>query len=120
MCLSCFIQYFKGLNFTWDLGDLGRYYRDYERLMAHWRAVLPLATFDVRYEDLVANLESVSRGMVEFCRLAWDDRCLKYYENSRTVHTVSKVQVRQPIYTSSVGRWRHYAAHLGPLLEALG
>lgn len=119
VCLSCYFQFFKGLNFTWDLDDLGRYYRDYERLMAHWRAVLPLPIHDVVYEALIADQEAVSRRLVEFCGLAWDERCLRYHENRRPVKTASVLQVRRPIYASSVGRWRQYEAHLGPLLAAL-
>jgi tetratricopeptide (TPR) repeat protein len=120
VCLSCFFQFFKGLSFTWDLDDLGRCYRDYERLMAHWRAVLPLPMLDVVYEDVVADLETESRRIVAFCGLEWEEPCLRFHENQRLVHTTSRVQVRQPIYTSSVGRWRRYAAHLEPLLQALG
>jgi Sulfotransferase family len=119
VCLSCYFNYFNGLPFTWDLDDLGRYYRDYERLMAHWGAVLALPILDVAYEDLVADLESQCRRLVDFCGLAWEEQCLRYNENRRVVQTMSKLQVRQPIYTSSVGRWRHYAAQLEPLLQAL-
>jgi hypothetical protein len=82
--------------------------------------VLPLATLEVVYEDLVNDLEGGSRRLVDFCGLAWAERCLRFYENPRTVRTVSKLQVRQPIYTSSVGRWRRYAAHLAPLRRGLG
>jgi tetratricopeptide (TPR) repeat protein len=120
VCFSCFCQFFKGLNFTWDLEDLAAYYRAYDRLMAHWHAVLPVPILEVVYEDLVANLEPVSRRLVAFCGLEWDERCLKFHENRRPVQTVSKLQVRQPIYQSSVGRWRRYARHLQPLLAALG
>ena len=119
LCLSCYFQQFREVNFAWDLGDLGRYYRSYERLMDHWHAVLPVQPLDVVYEDLVANPEAVSRQMVAFCGLEWDDRCLSFYANRRPVQTMSKLQVRQPIYTTSVGRWRRYEKHLGPLLEAL-
>ncbi len=119
-CVSSFFQIFRGLSFTLDLGDLGHYYCDYERLMAHWRSVLPLPVLDVVYEELVADTEGVSRRLVEFCGLPWDDRCLRFYENPRAVRTVSKLQVRRPVYGSSVGRWRRYAAHLGPLRQALG
>jgi tetratricopeptide (TPR) repeat protein len=120
VCLSCFFQFFKGLSFTWDLDDLGRHYREYERLMAHWRTVLPLPMLEVAYEDVVADLESISRRLVAFCELEWEDRCVRFHENQRLVQTISRVQVRKPLYTSSVGRWRRYAAHLGPLLQALG
>jgi tetratricopeptide (TPR) repeat protein len=119
-CVSCFQQIFRGLTYTLDLADLGRYYRGYERLMAHWRAVRPLPMLEVVYEELVADVEGVSRRLVEFCGLPWDERCLRFYENPRAVRTVSKQQVRQPVYRSSVQRWRRYGAHLGPLIEALG
>jgi hypothetical protein len=118
-CVSCFFQNFRGLTFTLDLADLGNYYRDYERLMDHWRRALPLPMFKVVYEDLVASPEDVSRRLIDFCGLPWDERCLRSHESSRPVRTVSKLQVRQPIYSSSVGRWRRYESHLGPLREAL-
>lgn len=120
VCLSSFMQVFRGLPFTRDLGDLGRYYRDYKQLMGHWKHVLPLPMLDVVYEELVADPELVSRRLLEFCGLPWDERCLRPHENPRTVRTVSKLQVRRPISGGSVGRWRRYAAHLGPLREALG
>jgi FkbM family methyltransferase len=118
-CVSCYLSYFRGLHFTWDLDDLGKYYRQYERLMAHWRQVLPLPLYEVQYEDLVANQEKVSRELVAFCGLDWDDRCLSPHETRRPVHTVSVLQVRRPVYTSSVGRWRRYEAYLEPLKAAL-
>ena len=120
VCLSCYFQQFREVNFAWDLGDLGRYYRQYERLMDHWRAVLPVRPLEIVYEELVANPEAVSRQLVAYCGLDWDDRCLAFHESPRAVQTMSKLQVRQPIFTTSVGRWRRYEAHLGPLLEALG
>jgi tetratricopeptide (TPR) repeat protein len=119
-CLSCFFQYFRGLNFTWNLEDLGHYYRDRERLMAHWCSVLPNRILEVVYEDLIANQETVSRRLIEFCGLQWHERCLHFHENRRPVKTSSVLQVRQPIYKSSVERWRHYESHLKPLFEALG
>jgi hypothetical protein len=120
VCLSCFFQYFRRADFGWDLGDLGRFYRAYERLMEHWRAVLPVQSFDVVYEDLVAHQEAVSRQLVAFCGLEWDDRCLTFYEGRRPIQTASRLQVRRPIYTTSIGRWRHYEKHLKPLLDILG
>jgi tetratricopeptide (TPR) repeat protein len=119
-CVSCFMQIFRGLSFTLDLDDLGHYFRDYQRLMAHWQTVRPLQMLDVVYEELVADVEGVSRQLVEFCGLPWDDRCVRFYENPRAVRTVSKLQVRQPVYKSSVARWRRYDAHLDPLKRALG
>ena len=120
-CLSCFSKLFAAeQNHTYDLGELGRYYKRYERLMAHWRAVLPEGRMlEVRYEDVVADLESQARRIIAHCGLPWDDRCLSFHETDRPVRTASATQVRQPIYTSAVGRWRVYEAQLGPLLEAL-
>jgi len=120
VCLSCYFQFFKGLRFTWDLEDLGHCYRDYRRLMDHWHAVLPIPILEVVYEDVVADLEPACRQIVEFCGLEWEERCLRFHENERMVRTMSRVQVRQPLYKSSVGRWQRYEAHLEPLLKALG
>lgn len=121
VCLSCYLLGFAGrMAFAYDLQGLGHYYRLYDRLMAHWREVLPLRMFEVRYEDIVENFEAKSREIVDFAGLDWDDRCLRFHETRRTVLTSSNLQVRQPLYSSSVGRWRHYEAGLGPLREALG
>ena len=121
-CFSCYTKNFRhGLGFAFDLRELGAFYRDYERLMDHWRRVLPPDRFaEVRYEELVEDLEGQSRRLVEFCGLAWDDACLRFYENERQVRTASVNQVRRPLYHSSVGRWRRYEEQLRPLLEALG
>lgn len=119
-CLSCYFQHFAhGLNFTYDLSALGVAYRGYERLMAHWREVLPLRMLEVQYEEVVADQEGQSRGLIDFLGLPWDDRCLQFHRQERDVRTASFWQVRQPVYRSSVGRWRAYEKHLGPLLEAL-
>ena len=121
-CISCFSKLFSAeQNHTYDLGELGRYYKRYERLMAHWHRVLPAGRIlDVRYEDVVADLESQARRIIAYCGLPWDDRCLSFHETDRPVRTASATQVRQPIYNSAVGRWRVYEQHLGPLLDALG
>jgi tetratricopeptide (TPR) repeat protein len=119
VCLSCYFQNFRGLNYAWDLHDLGTFHKDYERLMARWRTVLPIPIMEVVYEELVADTEAMSRRLVEFCGLKWDEQCLKFHENRRPVWTPSQLQVRRPIYTSSVGRWRKYDAHLEPLRQAL-
>ena len=120
-CLSMFsIQFNEPVEYAYDLGELGRYYRAYERLMDHWRRVLPEgAMLDVRYEDVVDDIESQARRMLAFCGLPWDDACLAFYENKRPVSTASLYQVRQPLYRSSLGRWKAYADRLGPLLDAL-
>jgi tetratricopeptide (TPR) repeat protein len=120
-CLSCFTKLFgDSLAYTYDLGELGRYYRAYERLMAHWRAVLPRGVMlEVRYEDVIADFEGQARSILAHCALDWDPGCLDFHESGRWVHTASAAQVRRPIYASSVGRWRAYEPHLKPLLDAL-
>jgi tetratricopeptide (TPR) repeat protein len=118
-CLSCYFQNFKDVLYAQSLEHLGHVYRLYERLMAHWRQVLPLPVHEVAYEELVADQEGVSRELVAFLGLDWDDRCLAFHENRRVVRTASKLQVRRPMYSSSVQRWKRYEAHLQPLLRAL-
>ena len=120
-CLSCFTHLFKQKQeHTYDLAELGRYYVDYARLMQHWREVLPQgALLDVQYEDIVADQEGQARRLIEFCGLEWNAACLDFHNTQRSVRTASVTQVRQPIYTSSVERWRHYENFLGPLLDAL-
>ena len=121
-CLSNFFQEFivEQLPYTASLIDIAHAYRLYRRLMRHWRAVLEIPMFEVVYEDLVADQEGVSRALVDFCGLEWDDRCLRFHENPRPVSTWSFDQVRRPMYAGSVDRSRHYRAHLGPLTAALG
>jgi len=121
-CISCFSKLFTAeQNHTYDLAELGRYYTRYQRLMAHWRRVLPAqAILDVRYEDVVDDLEAQARRIIAYCGLPWDDRCLSFHETERPVRTASATQVRQPIYKSAVGRWRVYEEQLEPLLTALG
>ncbi|MEE9479771.1 MAG: sulfotransferase, partial [Kiloniellales bacterium] len=120
-CLSCYFQNFARGNFqSFDLGHAGLYYRQYERLMAHWGEVLDLPILEVRYEEHVAEPEKVCRDMLEFLELDWDPACLRFHESSRFTKTASRDQVREPIYTSSAGRWRNYERHIGPLIEALG
>lgn len=121
-CLSCYSKKFThGQEFSYDLQELGRYYRAYDALMSRWREVLPPNRFlEVQYEDVVADLEGEIRRLVAFCGLEWDAACLDFHTTRRPVRTASANQVRQPIYRSSVGRWRAYASQLTPLLEALG
>jgi Sulfotransferase family len=120
-CISCFSKLFTAeQNHTYDLGELGRYYRRYERLMAHWRRVLPKdGMLDVRYEDVVADLDGQARRIIDHCGLPWDDCCLSFHQTDRPVRTASATQVRQPIYSSAVGRWKVYEEYLGPLLKEL-
>jgi tetratricopeptide (TPR) repeat protein len=120
-CLSCFSKLFWGEQpFSYDLAELGRYYRSYQHLMAHWRSVLPAgAMLEVQYETMVEDFETQARRIVAHCGLQWDSACLQFYKTSRPVQTASMVQVRQPIYHTSVGRWRPAAALLRPLTEGL-
>jgi tetratricopeptide (TPR) repeat protein len=120
-CLSCYFQQFlMGINFTFDLADLVHYYREHQRLMVHWRAVLPPGfILDVPYEELVGDQEAWSRKMLDFIGLEWDARVLEFHTNSRQVSTASAWQVRQKVYKSSVARWRNYEKFIGPL-KALG
>ena len=121
-CLSCFMQLFSHKQeYSYDLSELGRYYADYARLIEHWRNVLPTGAFlEVQYEDIVADQEAQARRMIAFCGLDWNDACVDFHKNKRSIRTASKSQVRQPIYKSSVERWRPYEKFLGPLLDALG
>jgi tetratricopeptide (TPR) repeat protein len=121
-CFSCYSKLFLGgLNFACDLGELGRYYRLCDGLMAHWRSVLPAhALLEVQYETLVDDFEPEVRRIVAFCGLSWDPRCLDFSKTERPVRTLSQSQVRQPLFASSIGRWRHYEKHLQPLMDALG
>jgi len=120
-CLSCYSKLFvENQPFAYDLGELGRYYRGYDALMAHWRAALPPGVMlEVRYEDVVADLEGQARAILAHCGLEWDRRCLDFHLTERPVRTASVIQVRQPIYRSAVGRWRAYERFLGPLLAEL-
>jgi tetratricopeptide (TPR) repeat protein len=120
-CLSCFSTLFtEGNSYSYDLQELGRYYRGYEALMAHWRSVLPPnVMLEVQYEDIVTDLEHQARRIVAHCGLEWDDACLDFHKTQRPIRTASATQVRQPIYKSSVGRWRAYEPLLEPLLAEL-
>lgn len=121
-CLSCFTRLFnRKQEPTYDLAELGRHYVDYARLMEYWRKVLPAGAFlDVQYEDIVADQEAQARRMLDYCGLEWNDACLDFHKYKRSIRTASVTQVRQPIYNSSVERWRPYEKFLGPLLDALG
>lgn len=119
-CLSCYFQRFVGGNeFADNLADLGAYYNQYLRLMRHWKTTLDISMLEIRYEELVADQETMSRTLIEYCGLEWDDHCLRFFENKRTVATASYDQVSQPMYTKSVERWRNYEKYLGPLKKAL-
>ena len=120
-CLSCYAKHFaSGQGFSYDLAELGRYHRLYQRLMSTGSDLLPeRAMLDVAYERVVDDLEGEARRLVEFCGLSWDERCLSFHQTSRAIATPSNVQVRRPVYRSSLERWRRYEAYLGPLLAEL-
>jgi len=120
-CLSCYTKLFtQGQLYSYDLAELGQYYQCYELIMNHWRHILPPNTWlDIEYETMVNNLEVEAKRLVEYCDLAWDPACLTFYQSKRHVRTASFVQVRQPVYTSSVERWRRYEQELEPLVQAL-
>jgi hypothetical protein len=120
-CFSCYTKLFVGEQaFSYDQKELGRYHSAYKRLMAHWQAVLPASCFlDIDYEAVVEDLAGETRRILEFLGLPWDEACLRFHETQRPVRTASVNQVRQPLYSTSVGRWRRHAAQLQPLLETL-
>jgi hypothetical protein len=120
VCLSCYFHFFdEGVPYAQDLVDCGLRALEIERLADHWRSVLPLRMMTIDNEALVADLGGESRRLVEFLGLDWEPACLEFHKTDRPVLTASGWQVRQPIYTRSVGRWRNYERHLGPLLEVL-
>ena len=120
-CLSCFMQNFgaEGLSWAFDLEDLAHQYKSYRQFMDHWREVLPLRMLEIDYEETVADQEGQSRKLIEFVGLDWDDACLDFHKTERAVVTASHSQVRQPIYNTSVGRWKRYGDGLAPLVEGL-
>lgn len=118
-CFSCFTHLFKdSMLFAYDQTALGIYYTLYAKTMQHWHAVLPDNTiFNLSYEEMISNHEALSKQLIEYIGLPWDPKCLQFYKNNRVVKTASLMQVRQPIYKTSVQRWRHYADELAPLLQ---
>ena len=120
-CVSCFVLPFNDHHsYTTDLRTLGLYYREYERLMRHWNEVLPGRIFENRYETLVDDQEAQSRRLIDYIGLPWDDACLRFFDREGSVVTPSRWQVRQPIYKTSVKRWKNYENEIRPLIEALG
>jgi len=120
-CFANFKQHFqRGLWFSYSLGDLGHYYRDYVSLMAHFDAVLPGRIYRVSYENVVQDLEGEVRRLLEYCGLPFEEQCLRFHETRRVVATLSSEQVRQPLYSEGVAQWRNFEPWLDPLKEALG
>jgi tetratricopeptide (TPR) repeat protein len=119
-CLSCYLTYLPHVRFATDLMTLGHFYRQYERLMAHWRSVFSDRICDLEYEELVSDPEAQIRKLLAHCELPWHDGCLTPHQNERVVLTASASQVKVPIHSRSVGRWKNYEKHIGPLIQALG
>ena len=120
-CVSCFMNAFSEAHgYNADLDKLGLYYREYDRLMTHWNRVFPGKILLNNYEDLIADQENQSRKLIDLLGLPWDAACLNFHETERTVTTISRWQVRQPIYKSSIKRWKNYGDQLAPLIKSLG
>ncbi|MCG8509904.1 MAG: sulfotransferase, partial [Rhodospirillales bacterium] len=118
ICISILSQSFGGYHpYAYDQKRLAHFYGEYLRLMDHWKRVLPAKILDLKYEDMVGSTEACARRVLDFCGLDWDDDCLRFHETRRAVHTASSWQVRQPVYGSSVGRWRRFENHLSPLIR---
>ena len=120
-CLGAYKQLFgEGQNFTYDMLDLAHYYQQYDAVMKHWHEALPGKVLDVHYEETVTDLEGQVRRILEHCGLPFEESCVRFHETERAVKTASSEQVRQPIYTSALGKWRHYKKHLDLWQEHLG
>ena len=119
-CLSCYMTDFSILQaFAEELPNLAHFYHNYQRIMNHWTGALTVPMLHVRYEDVVGDFEAETARILEFLGLPWDERCLRFHESKRPVATASRDQVRRPLYSSSVGRWKHYEKHLVPLAAML-
>jgi hypothetical protein len=117
--VSCWMTSFRAIRWTNDAEHIASRFREYQRVMAHWRQVLPVPVLEVDYEETVADLEGVARRLVAWCGLEWEPACLAFYEGKGPVRTASVAQVRQPIYTGSVARWKNYEQSLGALFAKL-
>lgn len=120
-CFSIYKHIFgaRGHHYAYDLEELGRYYNEYAKLMVHWEDVLPGRVYQISYESLVQEQESTTRALLEYCELSWDPACLEFHRSERPVVTHSASQVREPIFSDSIGAWRPYEASLAPLLRLL-
>jgi hypothetical protein len=113
------MAHFWEIRWANDQQHIASRFHEYQRVMEHWRKVLPAPLLEVDYEETVADLEGVARRLVAWCGLAWEPGCLEFYRGKRVVRTASAVQVRQPVFRTSVGRWKHYERALAALLSAL-
>jgi hypothetical protein len=120
VCLSIYFNRFAEANhYAYDIDNIAAYYADYERLIAHWRKVLPVEILDVQYERLLDNLELESRRMLDYCELDWENACLAFHRSRRPVRTASSWHVRQPLYRTSMERWRNFEPYLDGFKKAL-
>jgi len=119
VAVSCWMTYFREIRWANDQQHIASRFHRYQRVMEHWRKVLPVPVLEVDYEETVADLENVARRLVAWCGLEWEPQCLEFYRTKRPVSTASLVQVRQPVFRTSVGRWQHYEQSLATLLGAI-
>ncbi len=119
VAVSCWLTHFREIRWANDQGHIASRFHEYQRVMKHWRTVLPVRLLEVDYEETVADLEGVARKLVDWCGLAWEPTCMEFHQVKRPVRTVSAVQVRQPVYRTSVGRWKHYEQALASLFARL-
>jgi hypothetical protein len=119
VAVSCWMTHFQEVRWANDQQHIASRFHEYQRTMEHWRKVLPVPLLEVDYEETVADLEGVARKLVAWCGLAWEPTCLDFQQAKRPVRTASAVQVRQPVYRTSVERWKHYEQALGPLFARL-
>jgi len=118
-CISLFCHCFMPLTCSFDLTELGQYYLDYQRLMSHWQNLFPGEIFTLRYEELVVDQERVSKQLIDYVGLDWDEKCIDFHNNERNVMSPSNLQVRQPMYKYSMNKWKNYEKHIQPLIELL-
>jgi hypothetical protein len=119
VALSCWMTHFQEVPWANDLQHMASRFEQYQRLMEHWRKVLPVPFLEVDYEETVDDLEGAARKLLDWCGLQWEPGCLEFHRAKRPVRTASAVQVRQPVFRTSVGRWQHYEQALGPLFARL-
>ena len=119
-CISSYKQlFYKGQSWSYDLFEIGEYYLEYQRIMDHWHQLFPGEILDLQYENLITNQEKETRKLLDYCELAWEDECLKFYETKRSINTASSEQVRQPIYKGAMQAWKNYESHIEPLIKTL-
>jgi hypothetical protein len=117
--VSCWMTHFQEIRWANEHQHIASRFHEYRRVMEHWRKVLPVPLLEVDYEETVVDLEGVARKLVAWCGLEWEPSCLEFQQAKRPVRTASAVQVRQPLYTTSLGKWQHYEQSLATLLSAI-